>query len=155
MKTFIGIDPGAKGAIAFITDEGVTGAYSNSKHEPASAFAEIFSTFSDGKKTCVAVLEKVGGFMGGKDNRFIGPSMFKLGESYGYMQGVLAMAGIRTILVRPQDWQKGITGLQGKKGLERKRALKAEAIRRFPDINVTLENCDALLIAEYCKKTEG
>jgi len=42
-----------------------------------------------------------------------------------------------------------ISGLKGKEGAERKKLLKQEAQRRFPQHKVTLANADALLIYDY------
>lgn len=153
MKTFkriIGIDPGVNGGLAFIdTDTGAV-----VLHKTENNMGEILADAFCGcdSSEAVAYLEKVGGFIAGKN--LPGSMMFKLGENFGHWQGLLTAWGIRTILVRPQDWQKGISGTTGTKGAERKRALAAEAKRRFPAHKVTLANCDALLIADYGRSME-
>jgi hypothetical protein len=52
-------------------------------------------------------------------------------------------------LVRPQEWQQGLSGVGKLKGPARKRALLAEAKRRHPSVKLTLETADAALIADY------
>lgn len=98
-------------------------------------------------------------------------------ENYGYTKGVLQALKIRTILVTPQKWQKyfgfGTKGLipepkeatpEERKRIQQanaiaardwKNKLKAEAQRRFPLIEVTLNTCDALLILDYARMCEN
>ncbi len=60
------------------------------------------------------------------------------------------MAGFRVDLVRPQVWQKGVKGLKPKMGYtDRKRVLKDNACRKYPDLKVTHAVADALLIADW------
>jgi hypothetical protein len=92
-------------------------------------------------------MEHVGGYIAGA--KLPGSSMFKMGHNAGYWEGALSALGVKVIRIRPQEWQKGITGITGKKGPDRKRALRDEAIRRFPQLKPTLQTCDALLIAEH------
>lgn len=149
MKIIIGIDPGASGSIAWINERGDIKTRSVKKESPLEALKEALN--DAGNDPAVAFLERLTGFIaipGGKG----GPNpstMFKMGVSAGYWEGLLAGLGVKTILVRPQEWQTGIAGAAAKKGPERKRALKAEAVRRFPKEKITLLTCDAMLIAEY------
>jgi hypothetical protein len=143
--TTIGIDPGANGALCFILPSGLIVIHRTSKTPPIEALQDAVTCA--GAENCVAYLEKIGGFIAGKG--LPGSSMFKMGHNAGYWEGMLAALGVRTIMVRPQDWQKGITGTAGTKGPDRKRALRDEAIRRFPAQKPTLETADALLIADY------
>lgn len=148
---FIGIDPGVHGALTWLDNNGSIICHNTDKTLPVDAVMD--SVGAESSHHCVAYLEKVGGYIAGK--RLPGSAMFKMGESFGMWQGLLAALGIRCVLVRPQEWQAGITGLLGKVGAERKRALRAEAARRFPTVKVTLDNCDSLLIADYCRRIEG
>lgn len=148
--TIIGIDPGAHGALCFIPAHGNPVVHKTSDTPALDALRDALA--SADARECVAYLERVGGFIAGK--QLPGSSMFKMGHSAGYWEGALAALGIRTILVRPQDWQAGIPGTGGKKGAERKRALRAEAIRRFPAAKPTLDTCDALLLADYALRAE-
>lgn len=145
MDRVIGIDPGANGALAWMdvkTGKMVTHLYKDTPPKDAILDA-ICGVCTD---DVIAYIEEVGGYIGRPQP---GSAMFKFGENFGFWQGVLTTLGIKTIRVRPQTWQKGILRLQGKKGPERKRILRNEAIFRFPGQKVTLDNCDAMLICEY------
>lgn len=145
----IGIDPGACGALAYILDDKVV-VHKTKDCDPLDALADTdpLNEYGTGR---VAYIEEVGGYVGKPQP---GSAMFKFGRQYGYWLGLLRAMGVRTILVKPQVWQKGLSGLQGKKSQERKRALRDEAARRFPNVKVTLANCDALLIADYGRRQE-
>jgi len=77
-------------------------------------------------------------------------SSFKLGESYGFIQGVLRFAGIPFTLVRPQEWQKGLSGLTKLTSGKRKKVLANHAKRFFPSTKgITLKTADAILILRH------
>jgi hypothetical protein len=97
----------------------------------------------------VCVLEEVSGFAGKAQP---GSAMFRFGEHFGFVKGVVQALGVRLVLVRPQLWQKGFglgTASACGSRTEWKNKLKAEAQRRFPHLNVTLKTADALLILEH------
>jgi hypothetical protein len=100
----------------------------------------------------VAYIEQVGGFIGKPQP---GSAMFKFGQNYGRWLGILETLEIRTVLVRPQVWQKTIGLGSTLKGPERKRALRDIAKRLYPQHGVTLANCDALLILEHAIQAEA
>lgn len=103
----------------------------------------------------VCVLEQVGGFVGRGQP---GSAMFRFGENFGFIKGVIQTLGIRLVLVRPQLWQKGF-GLGTASSCASKNIwknkLKAEAQRRFPHLNVTHRTADALLILEHSISAAG
>ena len=150
MKRYIGIDPGAAGGLAFITEDGLVVVHSRKSATPLEAVQDAL--LGTNPNDCVAYLEQIGGFIAGRP--LPGSSMFKMGHSVGYWEGLLAGLGVRTILVRPQKWQEGIPGATGKKGPDRKRVLRDEAVRRFPAMRPTLLTCDALLIADFARTNE-
>lgn len=78
-------------------------------------------------------------------------SAFTFGRNFGFWLGALGALRIPLRLVKPQVWQKGIPGLAGRQGPERKAALKAEAARRFPQLRVTHATADALLLADWAR----
>ena len=82
------------------------------------------------------------------------PIHSKLGRQFGFWEGICAASGVPVRLVKPQKWQKGIAGVDGKTGMDRKRALCAEARRIFPMHKITLDNCDAVLLADYARRME-
>ena len=55
--------------------------------------------------------------------------------------------------VLPAAWMTSIGCEKGMDYKDRKRWLKGEAQRLYPDSKVTLYNADAILIAHYAKKT--
>jgi hypothetical protein len=147
--TIIAIDPGVHGALCFIAPKGHPIIHATDKTDPFDALQDALCLKDPAD--CVAYMEKVGGYIGKPQP---GSHMFKLGQSAGLWEGMLRALRIRTIMVRPQDWQAGITGTTRKKGPDRKRALRAEARRRFPSLKPTLDTCDALLIADYGVRAE-
>jgi hypothetical protein len=103
----------------------------------------------------VCVLEEVSGFAGKAQP---GSAMFRFGEHFGFLKGVIQALEIRLVLVRPQVWQRGF-GLGTASACASKtiwkNKLKAEAQRRFPHLNVTLKTADALLILEHSISAAG
>jgi hypothetical protein len=157
-QVFIGIDPGASGGMAAIDRFGIqpVGDLITSTAMPDTE-RDIWDWLKRIREEAevFAVLEKVTGFMGGQDNRWLGPSMFRLGESYGFLKGCLTGCDIPFQEVTPRTWQKAI-GIRSKgKGEGRtswKNHLKQVAQRLYPMEKVTLATADAMLIATYCHR---
>lgn len=148
----LAIDPGASGAIAVKWPGKTILAYPMPDDADLVETVEAYWVAAKAEEyDIVAYLEEVGGYIGKPQP---GSSMFKFGSGYGFIRGVLAANRIKTVLVRPQTWQKGVSGVQSTKGPERKRALKEAAARLYPNIKVTLTNADALLIADYGLKLQ-
>jgi hypothetical protein len=157
MKTVIAIDPGVSGGVAVC-------AFNTTVCYPMPATqGDVLELLRDIKRAadtegcephglrveCICVLEQVGGFAGKAQP---GSAMFKFGEGYGFLKGVIQALGIKLELVRPQVWQKAFglgTASRCASKSEWKNKLKAEAQRRFPHLRVTLATADALLIADY------
>jgi crossover junction endodeoxyribonuclease RuvC len=79
-------------------------------------------------------------------------SMFRFGQSFGMIQGVVASRGIRTVMVRPQAWKKAL-GLNSDAEISRARALQlwpdqSDFFKRKMDHN----RAEAALIAEWGRK---
>ncbi len=75
---------------------------------------------------------------------------FSFGKNYGFWQGVLISNGIEIHEVLPAKWQSALKlRVRGLEYSQKKKALKEIAQKRFPDLNLTLDTCDAALIAEY------
>lgn len=147
---YIGIDPGAGGGIAclFPCRKEFT---SMPKTE-----TDIWNYFHGmTAKNCFAVLEQVGGYVGGAGQP--GSAMFKFGQNYGSIRMALTAAKIPFETVPPQVWQKklGIPPRNKKKNESKsafKNRLKARAAQLFPDEKITLQTADAILLAEYCRR---
>ena len=83
-------------------------------------------------------------------------SSFKLGQNFGFIIGASRALRFPTHLVKPQIWQKGLVGLKPKMGYTmRKRVLKDNAIRLFPDLKITNATADAVLIMSWYQNQQS
>jgi hypothetical protein len=156
MKTILAIDPGLSGGLA-VRQFGKTDCHA--MPETLGDVFELIASFQIAAAVeghaLVCVLEEVGGFAGKAQP---GSAMFKFGEHYGFVQGVIRSLGIRLELVRPQVWQKAFglgTASRCASKTVWKNKLKAEAQRRYPQLKVTLKTADALLILDYALQRSG
>ena len=145
MKLTIAIDPGKSGGYAIAWGK----SYSSINLHKLGEDFEFVEHIQDLKDhpdvtSIEAVVELVPPFAG---KMIPSSSSFKLGENYGFIQGVLRTAQIPFTLVRPQEWQKGLSGLSGLTSGRRKKVLMNHAKRLFPSVKgLTLKTADALLI---------
>lgn len=149
---YLGLDPGANGGIAYITNEGTAEAIKM----PASPEEILKLLGSFGNTPTHACLEKVGGYVGGDHAR--GSHMFKFGRSYGRLETALTACSILFQEVTPQEWLAAfdMRREKGETDTKWKNRLKAKAQLLYSELNVTLATADALLIATYCqRKQEG
>lgn len=137
---YVGVDPGKKGGIGCVTDEGQYWAISmpDNCRELLDEFYHIAAY-----GPCFALLEKVHSSpqMGVK-------SAFTFGEQRGQLLMSLCAAKIPFEEVTPSKWQKEMKCLS--KG--DKKVTKAKAQQLFPEVKVTHLTADSLLIAEYCRR---
>lgn len=154
MKTvLLAVDPGALGGVAVLLPDGKTYAVPFTCESDArdlfEATAEAAETEGD---ELLVVIEKVGGFVGGRGNP--GNAMFNFGRNFGFYLGVCAALRLRTELVPPAVWQKAFPTRKksSEDKIAHKRELKEHAARLFPKIKVTLANADALLILEWARR---
>ena len=144
MKVYLGIDPGKKGGIAVITEEGEIEAFPLDERVLHMQIQSL--AFDD----CVCCLEKVHAMPGQGVT-----SMFTFGEGYGFIRGMLAAYNIPYQEIQPQKWKKEF-GLSGEK------ASSIEVAHRlFPTVSLkATERCrtdhdgmaEALLMAEYARR---
>lgn len=135
----VGIDPGASGGIAII-------------HEDGSVIEalKIPTTEKDvlnvliGWGRAFAMLERVRSMPGNGV-----ASTFKFGQHYGMLRMALVAGGVPFDEVTPQRWQKAMGCLSGGD----KNVTKRRAQELFPQQRVTHAVADALLIAEYCRRS--
>ena len=143
--TYIGIDPGKKGAMAIIRGPG--------DYTLVSFDIEAYSRELLRVDGAVCALERVGAMPGQGVT-----SMFSFGENYGFIQGLLTANAIPYELVTPQRWKKAfeVTG--------DKNSSVAVAKRLFPGVSLlrTVNSrkdddgmAEALLLAEYARRTMG
>lgn len=142
ITTYIGIDPGLSGGIAVI-DEGNPFAYPMPETE-RDLFELLENVVYNSGAAPVARIEVVHSSpqMGVK-------SAFTFGSGYGGLRMALIALKIQFEGVRPQAWQKALGCLtKGDKNVSKRKAQEL-----FPSLKVTHAIADALLIAEYCRRT--
>ena len=153
MKNLIAIDPGANGGFALL------------RHgEPAQAFPmpategdilDLLRELADPPQDSTALIEEVSGFVGRPQP---GSAMFKFGRNFSFLIGVLQGDRVRIEFVRPARWQKPFalgTASKCESKTAWKNKLKAAAQRLYPNLKVTLNTADALLILEFGRRFHG
>lgn len=140
MACYLGVDPGKSGAMAIVDSSGVV-SICRMTATPHDVWSWLSRHAAD---VSFAVLEKVHAMP-----RQGVSSTFKFGASYGFCEALLVAAGIRYELVTPLRWQKA---MQCRSGGD-KNVTKARAQALFPDERVIHASADALLLAEYARRT--
>jgi len=155
MNCNIAIDPGASGGIAWRDNDGIVFT-APMPDTPGGVLSTLRNILANTPAPATVALEKVGGYTGGTGQP--GSAMFKFGQGYGFLQGVLMALNARIELVTPQAWQRALglgTRDKTQSKADWKRKLRSEAERLFPGANVTLKTADALLILEYATRAES
>ena len=147
MRNVFAVDPGVGGGIAI----GHGGLVNLHPFRTEAEFLYLLNPL-DPEKTA-AVVEEVPPYVG---RAIPSSSAFKLGYNYGFEVGALRARGFQVNLVRPQKWQKGLSGLGKLKGAPRKRKLRDHATRLYPHLGkITLACADALLILHWYENNAG
>ena len=98
----------------------------------------------------ISVVEDVPAFVSAATSN---ASSFKLGYNFGFVVACFRAKKLETHLVKPQIWQKGLLGLKRNMGYTlRKRVLKDNAIRLYPDLKITNQTSDAVLILDWARR---
>ena len=143
-KTIVACDPGVNGGFAIHTKDGIL---LFAMPESLPDMAQLLSGFKVADSHMW--VEKVPKFV---SKLTPSSSVATLHENYGIVQGLAYSQGYALHRVEPKIWQDPL-GLGGRKscatGPEWKRKLKSKAQELFPHLDVTLKNCDALLILHY------
>lgn len=142
-----GIDPGSKGAVAFIKrDRSDVQVFRFIKHtEPQ--LTDIF--FDWAMRGAQAYIEGVNSRPGEGIS-----SAFTFGKNVGFARACLLCYRVPFDTVYPQVWQRRVAlGKSYATKTLRKRAHLQKAQELFPHMKLTLEDADALLIAEYGWRT--
>lgn len=150
MMVTIGIDPGKSGGVAFANEE--DGIYRAENLYPITALMEHVETIRDAGHKMQIVVEDVPPYTG---KNIPGSSAFKLGVSFGLIQGYALGERIPCYMLKPKDWQKSIGGLKGAEGKTRKQLLRDVAKRLYPELTPTLKTCDAILITHVFLDKQG
>lgn len=146
---YVGIDPGATGAVAIIDDllDDVA-IYDFDDGRALNALKSL-------PKTASVVLEKVSAM----PKQGVA-STFKFGTNFGTWIGRLQALEIPFDFVTPQKWQKQVFDSAPRKGIDRKAISLERARRLFPRAAALLSRkkdhnrADALLMAEYCRRMD-
>jgi len=138
---YIGIDPGKSGGMAVIESNGEVFAWPF-KNETECGIWEII--YDNSCQRVVAMLEQVHAM----PKQGVSSS-FNFGMSYGALRMALIAAEIPFETVTPGKWQR-VLGCLSKGD---KNVTKAKAQELFPSVKVTHAVADALLLAEYCRRT--
>lgn len=138
--TYIGIDPGKSGSIAFISGENIWSIKGDSTHKD---MIDAIKDAASIEPIAFALIEFVASSpqMGVK-------SAFTFGQSYGALEMLLVASNVPFERITPKKWQdimKCRTG--GDKNISKRRAQEL-----FPNIKITHANADALLLAELARR---
>ena len=137
---YIGIDPGKSGCIAFIDSDSERDPWFVNCDETPKDIADAIADTS-GFWPCFALVERVSSSpqMGVK-------SAFTFGQSFGMIEGMLAMAEIPHEQITPQKWMRQLQCLtKGDKNVTKRKAQEL-----YPSVKITHRNADALLLAHLC-----
>lgn len=143
---YIGIDPGLRGGWAIMWDDGSVEVHPWDDKQFIVSMEEIWRDGID----CRCALEKVGAMPGNGS-----VSMFKFGQSFGFIIGVLTALKIPFQLVPPRVWKKEFS-------LDNDKQKSIETAQRlFPGVNFLPTErsrkpsdgmCESALLMEYARR---
>lgn len=153
-KYITGIDPGASGGVVRLDEDGNIVSYQSFKNAADHYLAYIIEMHVYGN--CHCYIEKVHAMPAirrdkfGKIRRQGITSTFNFGRNYGMLLGAVysRMGNTKVRHVTPQVWQASLGCLTGGD----KKVTHRKAQEMFPDVKVTHQIADALLIAEYGRR---
>jgi hypothetical protein len=148
-RKLLAIDPGTSGGFAFRDDEGIVTA--EPMPDGMTAQADRLREIAFANRGIHAVVERVGCYMPGNS----GPSAATFARHCGHLEAAMYCCGIPVAYnPTPQRWMKYL-GTWPKDKMERKRAIKEWAQRRYPHLTVTLKTADALALLAWAEQQEG
>ena len=150
-KIFIGIDPGKNGGVAVINEmpdfEAITSfRCPDSPTKMAYALMALIPesiSYSD----VLVTIEHVHAMPG---NGVV--SMFSFGQNLGQWEGILGALELDVTYAGPRTWMQHYDCKPKMDRKDRKRYLRGIAEKLFPNIKMTFNVSDALLIANYNKE---
>lgn len=150
MTLFIGVDPGANGAIAVRYGDGTVTTLALRGATETDVY-EFLNALYPG----VVTLEQVSS---SPQQGVV--SAFTFGVSYGGLRMAILASHLRLETVMPRKWQsfmrvKKIGGGYGQNDTAKKQATKARAQELFPDLKITNATAAALLLMEFGRLTQG
>ena len=144
-ETVLGVDPGADGGIAWITDgKACVEKMPDTLQDLWELICDIHpNRLCEKQPPIKAYIEQVS-----SSPQMGVVSAFSFGRGYGNLEMALTAAAIPFERVRPQVWQKALGCMtKGDKNVSKRKAQEL-----FPDRKVTHATADALLIAHYGTK---
>ena len=145
--TYIGIDPGKSGALAYIINDENVNVIPFDEGNYRLAIRSIVEKYGANVRCCV---ESVSAMPGQGVT-----SMFNFGKGFGWILGTLEAYGVSYELIRPQKWKKEFSVTSDKN------TSIAVCKRLFPHVSLLpTERCkkdndgmaEALLMAEYARR---
>lgn len=144
MTAWLGIDPGASGALALYSTD-----IADAWDFDSATMLDTLRCIVSEHRIRLAAVEHVGAMSGQGVT-----SMFSFGQNFGWWLGTLEALGVPIMLVRPQRWQKAL-GVPPKKDKADKPSLEV-ARHMFPLVDLHRKKdhgrADALLLAYYASK---
>lgn len=152
MKNRLGIDPGASGGLAVVSQGGELLAVEKAPRSAPEVF-ELLSELRRDYGPFDAALEDIFGRSGQGQ---AAQGLIVQGKQHGWLEAALVALAIPYRVVHSRTWQGEWPSLRKKKPgeteTEKKNRHKAEAMRLFPAETVTHWKADALLIAEWLRR---
>lgn len=147
-----GIDPGVNGGIAKI-DGATVSLFSFADHTLSEMVGLFSALFEDDRMLKKVMLERVHAM----PSTFRGCSTsWALAEGFSMIKTLLTVYQVPFELVLPEKWQGalGVRVKKSRKKVDKKKINREKAQALFPRlIGITKDTADALLIAEYARRT--
>ena len=146
-RVFIGIDPGKSGGFGIINIE--DGIESSDAHKFPKSILDLPSMILShipwdlSMENVHVTIEHVHAFPNQGS-----VSTFSFGQNLGQWEGILASLELEANIVGPRTWMAEFIKL-GLEKKDRKRQLYAKAQELFPNIKITFNISDALLLTKY------
>lgn len=153
MNMWVGIDPGASGAIAFLYENGSVSFIDNSN--PVHVIVEHIKTMTDTHTVKVCMIEDVHSIYGTSAK-----SNFNFGFNTGLLHGIIRALGLPLDQVQPKAWQKHLGVKSTVKGKDKKKAVVEIVSSLYPSVAPEFHTprgrlldgrSDALALATYAK----
>ena len=150
-KIFIGIDPGKNGGAAVINEmmDGEPVISFRCPKTPSDMALSLISTIPTNVSydNVLVLIEHVHAM---PKNGVV--SMFSFGQNLGHWEGILGAFELNVKYAGPRTWMGHYDCKPGMEKRDRKRYLRGLAEELFPNIKMTFNISDALLIANYNKE---
>ena len=150
-KIFIGIDPGKNGGVAVINEvpNFETTIAFKCPNTPRDMAYSLMATIPEkvSYDDVLVTIEHVHAMPG---NGVV--SMFSFGQNLGHWEGILGSFELEIEYVGPRTWMSHYDCKPNMDKKDRKRYLRGIAENLFPNVKMTFNISDALLIANYNKE---